>query len=92
MIIHLVKEVKENIDPIKEYIDENYIKRSKKVYNSYCNHVTNSLRIASTFGIGSVKMLIHAFIPDLFQKSTSECLSKIHEDLENNSSKFSKRN
>lgn len=90
MIIHLVKEVQNNIDPMKEYIDENYIKRSEKVYNSYCHHLTNSLRIASTFGIGSIKMLVHAFIPDLFENSTSECLSQIHEELENNSSKLSK--
>ena len=92
MIIHLVEQAKTHIDPMKEFIEENYINRSKKVYNSYCVHLQNSLKIASIFGMGSIKMLIHAFIPDFFDRSTSECLRKVHEELENNSSKFSKKN
>jgi len=60
-------------------INENYIKRSERVYKSYCEHLTDSLKIAITLGVGGTKMLIHAFIPDLFEKSTSECLKKVNE-------------
>ncbi len=81
MIIHLIEEVKVHIDPMKEYIDKNYIKRSKRVYNFYCEHLSNSLKIAAIFGVGGAKMLIHAFIPDLFQNSSSECFRQVHEEL-----------
>jgi hypothetical protein len=91
-MIHFIEEAKNQINPMKEYIDDNYIKKSKRVYKSYCEHLNNSLKIAFAFGIGSGKMLIHAFIPDLFKRSTSECLRKVNEELENNSSKYSKDN
>ena len=91
MLKHLTDEIKEKVKPVKDYIESNYIERTEKVYKSYCEHLTNSLRISYTFGLGGIKMLIHAFIPDLFEKSTSECLRKVQEDLEKNSSRFSKK-
>ena len=88
MIIHLVEQAKTHIDPMKQFIEENYINRSKKVYNSYCEHLQNSLKIASIFGMGSIKMLIHAFIPDIFTTSTSECIQEINHKINYNKNKL----
>lgn len=77
----------ETVEPMKEYLYENYVKKSKRVYKSYCEHLHSSLSIAGHFGIGAIKMFINAFIPDYYEKSTSECLKKVITHIENNSSK-----
>jgi len=83
-----VEELKATVDPMREFLIENYVKKSKKVYTSYCEHLHNSLSIAGHFSVGAFKMLIHAFFPDYYQKSTSECLRKVTDELESNSTKY----
>ena len=83
-----VEELKTTVEPMKEYLVENYVNKSKKVYKSYCEHLHNSLSIAGHFSVGAFKMIIHGFFPDYYQKSTSECLRKVTNELVTNSTKY----
>jgi hypothetical protein len=68
----------ENVVPMKDYVDENYVKPSKKIYNNYCENLTESLKMALYFGSSSLVMLIHGFIPDFFEESISDELKKVY--------------
>lgn len=48
---------------------------------TYLNHFCFSLEMAWYLGVGCVKSLIHAFIPDLFVNSTSEIVTLIQQRL-----------
>jgi hypothetical protein len=47
----------------------------------YFEHMFISLNYVVILLISSVKALIHAFIPDLFETSTSECIVEINNEL-----------
>jgi hypothetical protein len=47
----------------------------------YFEHMFISLNYVVILLISSVKALIHAFIPDLFETSTRECIVEINNEL-----------
>ncbi len=72
----------ENVVPMKYYVDDNYVKPSKKIYNNYCENLTKSLEMALYFASSSLVMLIHAFLPDFFEKNIPDDLKKVYTNLD----------
>jgi hypothetical protein len=56
-------------------------KHLKAMNMGYFEHMFISLNYVVILLISSVKALIHAFIPDLFETSTSECIGEINNEL-----------
>jgi hypothetical protein len=56
-------------------------KHLKSMNMGYFEHMFISLNYVVILLISSVKALIHAFIPDLFETSTSECIVEINNEL-----------
>jgi hypothetical protein len=56
-------------------------KHLKTMNMGYFEHMFISLNYVVILLISSVKALIHAFIPDLFETSTSECIVEINNEL-----------
>lgn len=54
---------------------------------NYFEHMFVSLNHAFILFISSIKALIHSLIPDLFVRSTSECIIEINNKLERHSMK-----
>lgn len=68
----------ENVVPMRDYVDETYVKPSKKIYNNYCDNLTESFKMALYFGSSTIIMLIHGFIPDFFERNVSDDLKKVY--------------
>jgi hypothetical protein len=56
-------------------------KHLKDMNMGYFEHMFISLNYVVILLISSVKALIHAFIPDLFETSTSQCIVEINNEL-----------
>jgi hypothetical protein len=56
-------------------------KHLKTMNMGYFEHMFISLNYVAILLISSVKALIHAFIPDLFETSTSQCIVEINNEL-----------
>lgn len=54
---------------------------------NYFEHMFVSLNHAFILFISSIKALIHSLIPDLFVRSTSECIIEINNKLERHNMK-----
>lgn len=68
----------EVLNEIYDYVIEtDFVKHSKKVYSSYCKHLTKSLTITSYLGMATLQSLIHSFIPDLYENSVYDCLKEV---------------
>ena len=48
---------------------------------SYYQHFCFSMYLARRFAIGSVKAVIHAFLPDYFITSSSDLIDDIRQDM-----------
>jgi hypothetical protein len=46
-----------------------------------------SLNYVAILFISAIKALIHSFIPDLFEASTSQCIVEIHNKLESHNAR-----
>ena len=55
---------------------------------NYFEHMFISLNYALILFISFIKAVIHAFIPDIFVTSTSECINEINIKLNNNYGKY----
>jgi hypothetical protein len=54
---------------------------------NYFEHMFISLNYSFILFISCVKSLIHSFIPDLFVRSTTECIIEINNKLERHNMK-----
>ena len=54
----------------------------KKVCMTYFEHLTLSLNFSYLFAKGSIKALIHAFLPNLYIKSTTNIVNHIQLQLQ----------
>ena len=52
-----------------------------QVCMSYYQHFCFSMYLARRFAIGSVKAVIHAFLPDYFITSSSDLIEDIRQDM-----------
>ena len=64
---------------IKNY----FFKHIKEQKTTYLHHCITSLHISSYFLLSSIKAFIHAFIPVLFQTSSSDCVRDIEDFIKN---------
>ena len=55
-----------------------YFKHPSQVCMSYFEHLKFSLYVAFIFANGSVKAMVHAFIPDVFITSTTDSVNEIN--------------
>ncbi len=60
----------------------------EKMNMNYFEHMFISLNYALILFISFIKAVIHAFIPDIFVTSTSECINEINIKLNNNYGKY----
>ena len=51
---------------------------------TYFEHMLVSLNYALILFLSCIKAIIHAFIPDIFTTSTSECIREINIKINNN--------
>lgn len=51
---------------------------------NYFEHMLVSINYAFILFLSSIKAFIHAFIPDIFTTSTSECIQEINVKLNHN--------
>lgn len=59
-----------------------------KIMNmGYFEHMYISLNYVAILFISAIKALIHSFIPDLFETSTSQCIIEINNKLERHNTK-----
>ena len=56
----------------------------KTMNMDYFEHMLISLNYALILFISTIKAIIHAFIPDIFITSTSECINEINIKLNKN--------
>ena len=61
-----------------------YSKHLDKMNMNYFQHMIVSLHFACILFIYCLKSFVHAFIPDLFITSTTECINEINFKLNNN--------
>lgn len=54
----------------------------KKVCMTYLEHFKLSMGFSFMFAIASVKAFIHAFIPDVYIRSTTEIIEKIRDIID----------
>ena len=59
------------------YIFNLFTKHPKEVGLSYFQHLYISLSISINFFIGSIKSLIHSFLPFMFETSSSDTIREI---------------
>ena len=55
---------------------------------NYFEHMFISLNYALILFLSFIKAVIHAFIPDIFVTSTSECINEINIKLNHNYGKY----
>ena len=60
-----------------------FFQHIKEQKTTYIQHCITSLHISSYFLLSSIKAFIHAFIPCLFQTSSSECVRDIQDFITN---------
>jgi hypothetical protein len=53
----------------------------KAMNMGYFEHMYISLSYVAILFISAIKALIHSFIPDLFETSTSQCIVEINNEL-----------
>lgn len=61
-----------------------YSKHLEEMNMNYFEHMLVSLNYALILFLSCIKAIIHAFIPDIFTTSTSECLNEISVKLNHN--------
>lgn len=64
-----------------------YFSHPNNVCMSYFNHFFVSINYSKIFMFASIKALIHAFFPNIFITSTSDCVNNISKLLKNNNCK-----
>jgi hypothetical protein len=62
-------------------------KHLKAMNMGYFEHMFISLNYVAILFISAIKALIHSFIPDLFETSTSQCIVEIHNKLESHNAR-----
>lgn len=60
-----------------------FLDHPRSVCMSYYEHVSFSLNLAKLFAEGTIKALIHAFIPSYYLESSSVISKEICEKIEN---------
>ena len=53
-----------------------------KINETYTNHMFHAIHISIKMMVGSIKCLIHAFYPDIFEDSASSTCQKIIKFME----------
>jgi len=53
----------------------------KDVCMTYIKHFCFAMEMSCYLGVGCIKSIIHAFIPDIFINSTTETVNLIHKRL-----------
>ena len=54
----------------------------RKVGESYAEHAGIASRFGATMMLGGVKCLAHAILPTVFERSASDCVAKLHGELD----------
>lgn len=62
-------------------------KHLKAMNMGYFEHMFISLNYVAILFISAIKALIHSFIPDLFETSTSQCIIEINNKLESHNAR-----
>ena len=61
-----------------------YFSHPNNVCMSYCNHFLVSINYSKIFIFAGIKALIHAFFPNIFITSTTDCVNNVSKLLKNN--------
>lgn len=54
----------------------------RKVGENYVEHAGIASRFGATMIVGGLKCLAHAILPAIFERSASDCVAKLHGELE----------
>ena len=53
----------------------------ERVCMSYCQHMCFSLYLSKEMFVSSIKAVIHAFIPSCFVTSSTDTITRLHEEM-----------
>ena len=68
---------------VNKYINIYFFNHPRENKLSYMQHFVVSSTLSISFFIGSVKALIHAFIPYLFETSSTDTLRELQDFVDN---------
>ena len=61
----------------------NNIKHIKENNTTYFSHMKHSIYLSLQTGFASISLLIHSFFPNILEKTGSNTIHKLHEELIN---------
>lgn len=69
------------IEPPGGLIDRLLMAHPRTVGETYAEHAGIASRFGATMVAGGVKCLIHAVLPSVFERSASDCVTKLNGEL-----------
>lgn len=63
-------------------VDRMLLAHPRKVGESYAEHAGIASRFGVTMVAGGLKCLAHAVLPAVFERSASDCVAKLHGELD----------
>ena len=66
---------------LKPQVIYSYFQHPQAVCMSYFEHCMFSLKLARYFAVGSLKAVVHAFLPNMYITSSSDLLVTVKEDM-----------
>ena len=54
----------------------------RSVGESYREHAGIAVRFGATMVAGGIKCLVHAMLPAVFERSASDCVARLHNELD----------
>ena len=65
------------------YINKIFFNHPRKVNMTYTKHMFTSLNMSHTFMKSSIKAFIHAFIPSLYETSSTDTIKELSKKIKN---------